>query len=332
METARNTEISRAWVLLLVVAAALLIAPFAGWVVLAIWLSGFARGLHERIAHRLRGRVHLAAFLTVVLLMCVLVPVGAILTMLVMDAIALVAKLAQSDQAHSMLVSLVSRPGPQGDTDIGQLVMSQGDRAFGIVRTVLSSAAQIVIGLVILVAGVYSMLVEGRQWYAWTEAHAPIGSGALRRLASAFVETGRGLAFGIAGAGLMQAIAATAAYLVLDVPQALALGLLTLIFSVVPVVGTALVWVPIAAGLAMTGRMGAGIGLAIYGVVVVGTIDNVARPWLASRGKLQLPMYLVLVSMFGGVELFGAWGIVFGPLLVRLAKEALELRREALPT
>lgn len=330
MDGLRNTEIPKTWVIVLVIAAGILLAPFAGWVVLAIWLSGFARGLHERITHRLHGRVHLAAFLTVALLMLVLVPVGAVLTMLVMDAIALIGKLAQSDQAHSVLVSLVSRKNASTETGIRELLVSQGDRAYTIVRTVLTSAAAVVIGLVILVAGVYSMLIDGKRWYAWADQHAPMGSHALHRLADAFTETGRGLAFGIAGAGLLQSLVATAAYLVLGVPQAMALGLLTLIFSVVPVVGTAIVWLPIAAGLAMTGRVGAGIGLAIYGVVVVGTIDNIARPWLASRGKLQLPMFLVLVAMFGGVELFGGWGIIYGPLLVRLAKEALEVRREAM--
>ena len=63
---------------------------------------------------------------------------------------------------------------------------------------------------------------------------------------------------------------------------------------------------------------------------VIGTIDNFARPYLARRGKLQLPTFVVLVSMFGAVEVFGGWGVIFGPLLVRLAKEALELRREAI--
>jgi predicted PurR-regulated permease PerM len=79
----------------------------------------------------------------------------------------------------------------------------------------------------------------------------------------------------------------------------------------------------------MTGRVAEGIGLAIYGAVVIGSLDNLARPWLTRFGKLQLPGFLVLVSMFGGVELFGGWGILFGPLVVRLAKEALEVRREA---
>jgi len=115
-----------------------------------------------------------------------------------------------------------------------------------------------------------------------------------------------------------------------DLVWSIPLGLLTLLFSIVPLVGTAIVWVPVAAGLALTGRVGAGIGLAIYGVLVIGSIDNLARPWLARRGKLQLPTFVVLVSMFGAVELFGGWGVVFGPLLVRLAKEALEVRREAM--
>jgi predicted PurR-regulated permease PerM len=105
--------------------------------------------------------------------------------------------------------------------------------------------------------------------------------------------------------------------------------MLTLLFSVVPAIGTAIVWAPVAAGLALTGRTGAAIALAVIGVAVVGSVDNLARPWLAHRGKLQLPTWVVLTSMFGGVELLGAWGLVVGPLAVRLAKEALVISRQA---
>src|SRR5688572_2567524 len=91
--TPRSTEIPKTWVIALVIAAGVLLTPFAGWVVLAIWLSGFARGLHERITHRLHGRVQLAALLTVLLLTMVLVPIGVIVGLLVIDAIALVADL-----------------------------------------------------------------------------------------------------------------------------------------------------------------------------------------------------------------------------------------------
>jgi predicted PurR-regulated permease PerM len=325
----RGYEVPRSWIVVLVVGAGILIAPFAGWVVLAIWLSGFARGLHRRLTRGLGGRDHAAAAITVLLLLLVLVPIGAIVTMLVIDSIGFVTQLAESDKVHSMLVSLVSDKNTNPEASVGELLMMQGGRAWGVLQVVLSSAAQIIVGLVVLFAGIYAMLIEGRRWYTWAEDHFPIGPKAWRRFSEAFVETGRGLMIGIVGAGLLQAVAATIAFLFLGVPQALPLGLLTLAFSIVPLVGTALVWGPVAAGLAMTGRVPEGIGLAIYGAVVIGSLDNLARPWLTRYGKLQLPGFLVLVSMFGGVEICGGWGIVFGPLLVRMAKEALEVRQEA---
>jgi predicted PurR-regulated permease PerM len=321
--------IPRITTIVLALLAGWLMWPFAGWVVLAVWLSGFARPLHTRIARWLHGRANLAAFVTVALMMMVLIPLGAVVTMLVIDAVALVTELAQSDRMHSVLVSLVSEKNPKPDASISDLLLMQSERALGLAMMIFSSAAQLIIGLFVLLAGIYAMLVEGRRWYAWAEDHLPIGPQAWHRFSAAFVETGRGLAFGVIGAGVLQSILATAAYLVLGVPQALPLGLLTLIFSIVPVIGTAIVWAPVAAGLAITGRMVEGIGLAIFGVVVIGSIDNIARPWLTRYGKLQLPPFVVLVAMFGAVEIFGGWGILFGPLIVRLAKEALEVRREA---
>jgi predicted PurR-regulated permease PerM len=67
----------------------------------------------------------------------------------------------------------------------------------------------------------------------------------------------------------------------------------------------------------------------VVGVAVIGSVDNLARPWLAHRGQLKLPTWVVLTAMFGGVELIGAWGLIVGPLAVRLAKEALLISREA---
>src|SRR6185436_10017871 len=83
------------------------------------------------------------------------------------------------------------------------------------------------------------------------------------------------------------------------------------------------VWVPVTAGLALTGRTGAAIALGVVGVGLIGTVDNVARPYLARRGQLQLPTWVVLFAMFGGIELIGGWGLLLGPLALRLAKEAL---------
>jgi predicted PurR-regulated permease PerM len=292
------------------------------------------------LTKRLGGRSGLAASLTVSLLLVIAAPIAAVVTSIVLDAIALVQRLAETEEARSVFVKLVSDGEPKPEVDsateaIGttstmiDLLLSQGDRAWAVAQEIAGFAARFVIGLLVMVTGMYGILVNGERWYHWIEAHTPLAPEHFRRFGAAFVETGRGLWWGIVGAGLLQSIVATVAYLIIGVPSALALGMLTLLFSVIPAIGTAIIWAPVAAGLALTGQTTAAIVLVVIGVAVIGTVDNLARPYLARRGQLALPTWLVLTSMFGGVELFGGWGLVLGPLLVRLAKEALVLSREA---
>jgi len=314
--------------LLLLIAAGVFL-PFAPWAILALWLGLYAARIHAPLARRLGNRPHLAAMLTTSLLALIALPIAAVIASMVNDAVVLIRNVAASDRAGAVFEQLVqSGKGAAGGDrqSVTAMLAGQGDRALAIAKQVAGAAAHVVIGLFILVAGIYGVLVEGRSWWAWIETHAPIAPAHLARFADAFRETGRGLWFGVVGAGAVQAAAATIAFFVLGVPHALPLGLLTLVFSVIPAVGTAIVWVPVAAGLMLTGRTEAAIGMAAIGVCVISAIDNFARPWLARRGELALPSWVVLIAMFGGVELIGGWGVLFGPLAVRLAKEALAIR------
>ncbi|MGE5182983.1 MAG: AI-2E family transporter [Acidobacteriota bacterium] len=325
----------RAWLtwiaIALLAASAVVLWPFAPWILLAVWASVLVRPLHARIARAFGDRPRLAAAITVVVLALVLVPVVVLVASLAVDAIDLVHKALASDRVQGLWQGLVAGDGgePRSPHDLVGLAVSQGGRAWGLAQQIAGTAAHVVIGLVILIAGTYALLVDGGRWYAWLERHAPVSQVAFRRFAGAFVETGRGLLFGVLGAGLAQAIVATVLYLALGVPRAFALGLLTLVCSIIPAIGTAIVWVPISIALALAGRDTAAVILGASGLLVIGTIDNLVRPYLARRGSLALPTYLVLISMFGGVAIMGARGLVIAPLVVRLAKEALSLRRDA---
>ena len=328
---APDTTRAMSWLtLLLVAAAAVVLWPFAPWLVLAVWTAALLRGVHGRLSRRLGGRPKLAAAATMVLAALVVVPVLVMLTLLVADAIELIRNLVATDRAHELLRRLVSRDDGSSSTDLVDLVMSQSARVWAIGQQVAGTAVRTIVGLLILVVGAYSLLVDGERWYAWIEEHVPISSAALRRLASAFVETGRGLLVGSVGASLAQAIVATIVYVAIGVPQPFTLGFLTLGVSVVPALGTALVWAPVAAGLALTGRPAAAAILAIAGLTLIGTVDNLVRPYLARRGSLQLPTYVVLLAMFGGIVAMGPWGLFMAPLIVRLAKEALAIRHDEL--
>ncbi len=322
----------------LVLACVALAIPFAPWVILAAWLGRWAkRRIHHPMMRLIGDRPNLAASLTVVIMLLVFVPIAALIASLTVDAIALVQQLMSSDAGKSVLEQLAGAPKPGAENTqhamtsaagIADLIRNQGERAWMIATQVAGATAHFVIGVLILVTGIFGLLTEGDKWYPWIERNAPVPSTTVRRLADAFIETGRGLAYGIVGAGIIQATVATIAFLIIGVPSALALGMLTLIFSVIPAIGTAIVWVPVTIGLALTDRTGAAIALGLVGIFVIGSVDNLARPFLARRGHLALPSYVLLIAMFGGVELIGGWGLVVGPLVVRLAKEAIAIRAE----
>jgi len=297
----------------LAVAAGFIAWPYAPWILLAIWAAVLVRPLHLWLRARLGQRPRLAAALVTFALVSLVAPAIAVIASLSDEAVELVRRAAASERVQSLIQPMVA---------------NEGGRTWSLAQRLAGTAAHVAIGLVIAIAGTYALLVDGGRWYAWLEAHAPIAPAAFRRLAGAVVETGRGLVFGILGAGAAQAVVATILFVALGVAQPFALGLLTLACSIVPAIGTAIVWVPVAIALAASGREVAAIVLAVFGVLVIGTIDNLVRPYLARKGRLQLPVLVVALAMFGGAAALGARGLLLGPLIVRLAKEALVIVRD----
>jgi predicted PurR-regulated permease PerM len=336
MSTHAPPHVPRVVVLVLCAAALLVLVPFWTPLVLSIWIGHTLRRMIPGLTKLTGRKARAAAVLTVALVSVILVPLGLIAISLISDAVDLAKRLATTPELRTMFEKLVT-DGAAGAPAAGaeaeapnplQLVMQHGDRAWNVLSMVFAVATKVIIGLFIFVSSVYVVLADGPAAYHWLERHSPLEQRTLKRFANAFIETGHGLFIGVGGAGLAQSIVATIAYIIIGVPEPFVLGLLTLCASVVPSIGTAFVWVPVAIGLALTGRTDAALGLCIVGVAVIGSIDNVVRPFLAKWGKLDLPAFLIMISMFGGLALVGAQGIILGPLLLRLAKEAIDIAHE----
>ena len=107
------------------------------------------------------------------------------------------------------------------------------------------------------------------------------------------------------------------AFWVLGIPASLLWGVLMAILSLLPVVGSGLVWLPMALYLMANGALGPGLGLVAFGVLVIGLADNVLRPLLVGRDT-RLPDYLVLLSTLGGLVVLGLNGLVLGPAIAAL--------------
>jgi predicted PurR-regulated permease PerM len=332
----QQTVAFRVVVVALVAAAGLTFLPLWAPLVLAVWVAVLMRPLMVRISNATGGRHRAAGALVVLLVTAIFVPLAASVVSLSRGAVDLGRSLLASNGAKSALIAIASGDQPATASPVAilesparlfALLQEHGGQAMQIVGGIAGAATEAVVALFVFVYAVYVFMVDGPALYDWFEKHAPLELEHTRRLVAAFLETGRGLFIGVGLTGLAQGVVATTTYFALGVPRALVLGLLTCLASLIPSVGTALVWVPVAIGLALAGKTVAAIIMALVGVAVIGTVDNVLRPVFARFGKLELSTFVLLTSIFGGLAFFGAWGFLLGPLFARLAKEALMMAR-----
>lgn len=130
----------------------------------------------------------------------------------------------------------------------------------------------------------------------------------------------RAVFFGIILSAAAQGLIAGVGYHLAGLMAPLLLGALTAVLSVIPIVGTALVWLPIAIGLVVAGAWGKGLLLLAWGTLLVHPVDNLLRPLLVSNAT-RLPFLLVALGAIGGMAAFGLVGVFAGPVVLGLAME-----------
>jgi predicted PurR-regulated permease PerM len=131
----------------------------------------------------------------------------------------------------------------------------------------------------------------------------------------------KGVVFGILGTALAQAVLAAIGFGVAGVPYAVILGLVTFFVSILPG-GAMLIWVPAAIWLFQSGEVGWSIFLTAWGLLVIGSADNVIKPLLISKGS-DMPFILVMLGALGGALAFGFMGVFIGPTLLAVAYTVL---------
>ncbi|EJN30733.1 putative permease [Pseudomonas sp. GM78] len=116
----------------------------------------------------------------------------------------------------------------------------------------------------------------------------------------------------------------------LDIPSALVWAVLMALLSLLPAVGAGIVWAPVAAFFLLTGAVWQGVVLGLFGVFVIGLVDNVLRPILVGKDT-KMPDYMILISTLGGLALFGLNGFVIGPLIAALFMSSWDIFLETKP-
>ncbi|MDF9831326.1 AI-2E family transporter [Parabacteroides sp. PF5-6] len=182
-------------------------------------------------------------------------------------------------------------------------------------QSLMGNISSFAINAVTLLFVLYFMLVSIRPFEAYIYTLLPFSKRNKDRVVKEIYVLVKSNAIGIPLLAVIQGAIATIGYFIFQTPQPLVFGLITCVATVIPIVGTGLVWFPLAAYLALTGDWFNAIGLAIYALLVISNIDNLIRFMLQKQMADTHP----LVTIFGvviGLSLFGFIGVIFGPILI----------------
>lgn len=184
-------------------------------------------------------------------------------------------------------------------------------------QAVMGGISNFVINLFVLVFVLYFMLIGGIKMEAYVNAILPFNATNTEHVIHEINMIVRSNAIGIPLLAVIQGGVAMIGYFIFGAPNALLLGFLTCFATVIPMVGTGLIWFPVAVYMALTGNWPNAIGLAAYGGIIVSQLDNLIRFILQKKMADTHP----LITIFGvviGLSLFGFMGVIFGPLLLSL--------------
>ncbi|HEX3594017.1 MAG TPA: AI-2E family transporter [Polyangiaceae bacterium] len=308
--------------------------PVAAGILLGALMGFTLQPFYEVLVARL-GRPTLASLLTVI--GSALAIVGTVLgfgTLFIARGVALTRSLldalgphgALSDRVHS-LQGLLPRLGISVDyltQKLRDAVSEIASLSASVAEATATATAAGLLGLFFALLTMHLILRNWAQMANQLEVVSPLRPQYTRALLAEFQRVGRATLLGTVVTGIAQGVFATIGFWICGAPEPVFFGIATAVASLIPGVGTLLVWVPVGIFLTLTGHVAGGISELVWGAAtVVGVSDYVIRPRLV--GDEAIPTLITFVALFGGVEVLGLKGLVTGPVVMSVAVAILRI-------
>jgi len=327
----------RAFIVLLVAVSAAfawILWPFYGAVFWATVLAILFAPVYRRLAQVMRQRCTFAAVTTVLLiLLLVILPSALISGMLLQEGFHVYEKVRSGEWNLGAYARQVYQALPAWATELldrfelTTLGEVQERLAAGLSKGVQFLAGQVlnvgqntldfVVSFFIMLYLLFFLLRDGRVLSQKIRAAVPLRDELQHNLFRKFAEVIRATVKGTIVVAIVQGFLGGLIFWILGIQAPVLWGVVMAFLSLLPAVGTGLVWVPVAIYLLATGSVWQGIVLVAYGILVIGLVDNVLRPILVGKGT-KMPDYVVLISTLGGMAIFGLNGFMIGPLIAAM--------------
>ncbi|HKU52507.1 MAG TPA: AI-2E family transporter [Nitrospira sp.] len=332
---------------LLIYQIGLMFRPFLFSALWAGLLAHWAFPLHVRLTRLFGGRDALSAgMLTVGALGIVIVPLVAMGMMLVREAGAAEQEIRLwisagglqrlPDQVAAVpfiggwlksAVSGTSTPTFSLEQSLMAGVKELSQFLVGGMGDLLKNTFALVTNFFIMLLVLFFLFTDGRQWLAVLYDLIPMEESHKSKILTRLDQTIRAVVKGMLVTAIVQGILAGMAYLALDVPFPMGLTALTIVLAPIPFGGTGLIWGPVVFYLFWMGATGKALIMLVWGIGVVSMVDQILRPWLIGQ-DVQIPVLLLVLSVLGGLALYGLLGLFVGPILISLLRTAVQIYRD----
>ncbi|AYM77602.1 AI-2E family transporter [Janthinobacterium agaricidamnosum] len=311
-----------------------ILAPYAGAIFWGVILAILFAPVYRWLLAKTRGRAGLASLLTLLLIIVIVIlPLSLISVSLVNQAASVVEMVRSGEITVAMFFNKIMAVLPQwlinllerfNLTSLASLQDKLAEGATQVSQVVAVKAINVglytfefLTSLCIMLYLLFFLMRDGSTLSARIKNAVPLSRKYKQRLFTNFTTVIRATVKGNILVAIAQGALGGLAFWFLDVPAPLLWAVLMAFLSLLPAVGAALVWAPVAAYFLATGAIWQGAGLAAFGVFVIGLVDNVLRPILVGKDT-KMPDYVVLLSTVGGMALFGLNGFVIGPVVAAL--------------
>lgn len=326
-----NTANHSSYFLLILLAAALIIVyfvvqPFLGPLILASVFAFLFHPLYVRISTFLKHRESIAALLTTIIaIVVVMLPITLLGSQIFLESNQLYHTLAdgEKDSFSAMAENLVNQARTMVNVpdnyeiNLGQYVQQILDVLIQNIGAVFSSVAGLVMDFFVFLVAFYFLLKDGKRLKEYWIALSPLEDHHDEKILGKIGAAVSSVVKGSLSIGIIQGILTAIGFALFGVPNAVLWGSVAAVAALIPGVGTALVLGPAIGYLYFTGNTVGSIGLLAWGGIAVGLVDNLLGPTLMGSGMKMHPL-AVFLTVIGGLAFFGPLGFILGPLSLSL--------------
>jgi len=337
-EDTRHSALQDKTLLVLIVLVSLAFAwillPFYGAILWAIILATVFAPVHRWLLEGLPGRPNLAALLSLLLIIgIVLIPLAFTAGSLISEATTLYDRVQSGELNLGSKLQRVLEALPGwasrllarvGVTDVGDIqqrvvaLLKEGGQFFATQAVLVGQGtANLLISLSIMLYLLFFLLRDGAMLARRVSNAIPLVGEQKGKLLDKFAIVVRAMIKGTILVAIVQGFLGGLIFWLLGIHAPVLWGVVMAFMSLLPAIGTAVVWFPVALYLLATGALLKGIVLIAFGAGVIGLVDNLLRPYLVGKDT-AMPDYVVLISTLGGIVIFGLNGFVIGPLIAAM--------------